>query len=246
MKIGNAEIFNGHYADMLDNVSADLILTSPPYNIGSSSPAVTGTRSSKDGTYDPKSYRGIREYFDDLPEEEYQASQVGFLQWAAKTLSENGILAYQHKPRRKDKQMIHPMQWLLKVPDLVLMEEIIWDRSSTHNHSRNLMWPHTERIYILRKAGGKYLLNNDASLDFRSDVWRIPRASVNGHNAPFSEALARAVIKAWSKEGDTVVDPYLGSGTTAVAAISQSRKFIGSELLPNYFDMSVERIKNAC
>ena len=39
---------------------------------------------------------------------------------------------------------------------LQLMEEIIWDRGSTHNHANRLFWPQTERLYVFRKADGEY------------------------------------------------------------------------------------------
>ena len=144
----------GSYADVLaDQVdSIDLIFTSPPYNIGSKAPRQDGRRSS--GKYDPKSYGGITGYSDSLPEDEYQQQQIDFLRWCVTALKEDGVLVYNHKPRRKNGVMIHPMQWLLAVPDLVLMEEIIWDRRSTHNHANKLFWPTTERLYVFQESRG--------------------------------------------------------------------------------------------
>ncbi len=236
-------LYCGDYSTTLDKFTANLICTSPPYNIGSKCPASTGKRSKQAGTYDPKSYRGIREYPDSLPEDQYQESQVCFLSWCANHLAEGGILAYNHKPRRKDGRLIHPLEWLSRVSQLTLMEEIIWDRGSTHNHSTGLMWPHTERIYVLRRTIDKYHLNNTRDLDFRSDVWRIPRSPVNGHNAPFPDALARAIVRAWSRPGQLVIDPYMGSGTTGLAAIALGRSFAGSELIEAYYQLSCKRME---
>ena len=132
--------------------SIDLIFTSPPYNIGSKSPRIDGRR--KSGGYDPKSYGAITGYADNLSEDEYQAQQVAFLFWCAKALKDDGTLVYNHKPRRKNGVMIHPMQWLLQCPELTLMEEIVWDRGSTHNHANRLFWPTTERLYVFRKSLG--------------------------------------------------------------------------------------------
>ena len=240
MKTTN-DIRHGSFDAVLNDVTADLIVTSPPYNIGSQAPAKTGKRNKKLGTYDPKSYRGIREYADNLPEKEYQAQQVAFLDWAAEHTTDNGVLVYQHKPRRKQGKMIHPIEWLLRCDKWQLMEEIIWDRGSTHNHSNRLMWPHTERLYVLLKKGGKYPLLNTDALDFRADVWRLGKAPTNGHNAPYPEALARATIKAWSKPGQLVCDPYLGSGTTAKAAQDLGRSFVGSEILLKYYRQAIKR-----
>ena len=83
-------------------------------------------------------------------------------------------LVYNHKPRRKNGVMIHPMQWLLQCPDLTLMEEIVWDRRSTHNHANRLFWGTTERLYVFRKSEGSYRFINTDRLEFRDDHWDIP------------------------------------------------------------------------
>ena len=231
----------GSYDNVLDDVQADLIFTSPPYNIGSKSPAKTGKRNAEAGTYDPKSYRGIREYEDNLPEGEYQQQQIEFLDWCGRHLRPDGVVVYNHKLRRKDRRMAHPMEWILR-SNLELMDEVVWDRGSTHNHCQQMMWQHTERLFVLRRCGDRYLLKNTKELGYRSDIWRLGRAPVNGHNAPFPEALARAVVKAWSRPGDLVCDPYAGSGTTAVASRDLGRNFIGAELLPEYHAKALARI----
>lgn len=233
-------------ADLLKNSDEiDLILTSPPYNIGSKSPRKDGMRA--EGKFDPKSYGGITGYADSFDEGQYQNEQVRMLNLMVKTLKDDGILVYNHKPRRKDNQMIHPITWLSRVTGLVLMEEIIWDRGSTHNHSDRMMWPHTERLYVFRKAGGTYRLRNTDALSFRSDIWKVPLTSrpADGHAAPFPLTLAENVVKTFSKVGDLVCDPYSGSGTTCVAAVTQGRNFIGSESDPDYHSRSVERVQKA-
>lgn len=240
-----AEIRLGDYKQVLSDIQADLILTSPPYNIGSKGRAKTGNRNAKLGTYDPKSYRGIREYEDNLPEEGYQEQQVNFLRWCAEHLNCGGVVVYNHKLRRKNGRMVHPMEWIGQVPSLLLMDEVVWDRGSTHNHCQQMMWQHTERLFVLKPLASKYSLLNTKDLDYRSDIWRVGRAPVNGHNAPFPEGLARAVIRAWSKPGQLVCDPYAGSGTTAIAARDLGCDFVGAEVLPEYHEMAMERVHGA-
>ena len=63
------------------------------------------------------------------------------------------------------------------------------------------------------------------------------------HNAPFPERLARDQIVSWSNEGDTVFDPFMGSGTTGKAAVLNNRKFVGIEKVPEYFDCAQKRIE---
>jgi site-specific DNA-methyltransferase (adenine-specific) len=64
------------------------------------------------------------------------------------------------------------------------------------------------------------------------------------HPAPFPEALARDHIISWSNPGDTVLDPFMGSGTTGVACVKTKRDFIGIELDEGYFKIAEQRIRD--
>lgn len=79
----------------------------------------------------------------------------------------------------------------------------------------------------------------------RDNVWKYHPTNGNDktdHPAPFPERLAHDHILSWSNKGDTVFDPFLGSGTTGVAARKLNRKFIGIELDPDYYQIAVKRI----
>jgi DNA modification methylase len=234
----------GDYREVLGDVKANLIFTSPPYNIGSRCPRKDGQRPS--GSYDPKSFGAIRDYPDALPEAEYQDQQAAFLIWCADHLTDNGVLVYNHKPRRRDLRMIHPALWMLRpevAARLTLMEEVIWDRGSTHNHCKQLMWPQTERLYVFRKSEGRYRLNNRKY----GDVWRIGLTTHTDleHNAPFPLELAERVIELWTKAGELVCDPYAGSGTTWLAALKLGRRFKGAEVLRKYHELASKRLRYA-
>lgn len=79
------------------------------------------------------------------------------------------------------------------------------------------------------------------------NVWDIPigcdRSNSTSHPAPFPLALALDHIKSWSNPGDRVLDPFMGSGTTGVAAAALGRKFTGIEISDEYFQLAVNRIK---
>lgn len=77
----------------------------------------------------------------------------------------------------------------------------------------------------------------------RNNIWKYT-TSFNGvkHPAPFPEQLAKDHIISWSKPGDIIYDPFMGSGTTAKAAIELDRLFIGSEVSANYCEIANERI----
>ncbi len=74
-------------------------------------------------------------------------------------------------------------------------------------------------------------------------VWTIPTQSFSGpHYATYPEKLVEPCIKAGSKVGDTILDPFSGAGTTGLVAARFGRKYIGIELNPEYAEMSRKRI----
>ena len=83
----------------------------------------------------------------------------------------------------------------------------------------------------------------------RHNVWHISPCNSSkercGHPAPFPEQLANDHILSWSNAGDTVLDPFVGSGTTAIACINTNRNFIGFELDKQYCEIAKERIRKA-
>jgi len=81
----------------------------------------------------------------------------------------------------------------------------------------------------------------------RYNIWDIFPQRQKGkdcHPAPFPEQLAQDHILSWSNEGDVVLDPFMGSGTTAVACINTNRKFIGIEISKEYFEIAKKRIES--
>lgn len=80
----------------------------------------------------------------------------------------------------------------------------------------------------------------------RNNIWKYT-TSFNGvkHPAPFPEALAQDHILSWSKEGDIVYDPFMGSGTTGKMAKVNNRLYIGSEISENYAEIANKRINES-
>lgn len=78
----------------------------------------------------------------------------------------------------------------------------------------------------------------------KSNVWEIAVAkNKTGHPAVFPEQLAYDHILSWSNEGDTVLDPFCGSGTSGIAAVKLNRNFIGIEKVSDYCELSKNRIQ---
>jgi len=81
----------------------------------------------------------------------------------------------------------------------------------------------------------------------RFNVWNIPAAKGNktGHPAVFPKQLVADHIISWSAKGDLVLDPFVGSGTTALVAFEMGRHYIGFDIAKEYVDIANERMKNA-
>jgi site-specific DNA-methyltransferase (adenine-specific) len=100
-----------------------------------------------------------------------------------------------------------------------------------------------ERIF--ERNGGKayrvfrhYLINSTVAAQYTKDTF-------TGHKSQKPIALIEELIKRYSKEGDTIFDPFMGSGTTAIACINLNRHYIGCELEKKYYDIAIKRIEEA-
>jgi DNA modification methylase len=106
---------------------------------------------------------------------------------------------------------------------------------------------------IRQKDGGFRPMSNRGKqygeFGIRYNVWDMPPVMSNierkGHPAQFPEQLANDHILSWSNEGDAVLDPFMGSGTTAKMALLNNRHYIGFELDPHYFEIAQKRIEDA-
>lgn len=78
----------------------------------------------------------------------------------------------------------------------------------------------------------------------RFNIWKISPSHIKGHPATFPEQLANDHIISWSNEGDLVLDPFMGSGTTGKMCLLNNRKFIGIEKVEEYFKIAEQRIES--
>ena len=129
----------------------------------------------------------------------------------------------------------------------------IWSKGKpkTHNmiEDRLNMWSGTKIHGTSRQSDGTLKPSNGIGkrdvpeYGRRFNVWKICEEKKNqtGHPAVFPISLACDHIKSWSNEGDTVLDPFLGSGTTRIAAYNLNRNFIGYEISKEYFAKQEER-----
>ena len=136
---------------------------------------------------------------------------------------------------------------------LFLYDKRIWKKDPAWANSR---WTtntlkavsETEDLYIFWKPG-EYVVNRERlePEEWKEwglrQIWDIPSVRANDvHQAMFPKELAKRVIRLYSDKGDLVLDPFIGSGTTAVAAIETKRDFIGIEMMPKYAKLAQKNV----
>ncbi len=138
---------------------------------------------------------------------------------------------------------------------LYLYDKRIWMKDPTWANSK---WTSNtlkavseyEDLYIFWKPGQQVIDRNKLSVkEWREwgmrGIWSISSVRANDtHEAQFPLELADRVIKLYTDRGDIVLDPFIGSGTTAIAAIENHRKFIGIEKEEKYVNLAKNKIKN--
>lgn len=143
------------------------------------------------------------------------------------------------------------------------MGEIIWQKGKGANGScawgswRSARAPRLRDLheYLLVFAKGSFTRPDKGASDMTPDeftestlsVWEILPVSAKkvGHPAPFPVELASRVIKLYSYVNDVVLDPFIGSGTTGIAAKKNGRHYVGFEISPEYCRLAEERIATA-
>jgi len=223
----------------LPDCSVHLMVTSPPYNVG-------------------------KEYDDNLTLEEYRT----FLKrvWAEvyRVLVPGGRACINiANLGRKPYIPLHAfiVEDMLAL-DFLMRGEIIWNKGASGSPSTawgswcsaknpTLRDIH-EYILVFSKGmfsrGGparKSTITREEFLEFTKSVWTFPAepATKIGHPAPFPVELPYRCIQLYTFEGEVVLDPFMGSGQTAIAAIKSRRHWVGYEINPQYVALAEKRLR---
>lgn len=129
-----------------------------------------------------------------------------------------------------------------------LKDIIVWDK--THGQpamQSNVLNRRTELILVFEKENAMSRKFSQATFErgTLADIWQISRGKkVNkNHGATFPIELASKVVSNFSAAGNIIYDPFMGSGTTALAAKMHNCNYIGSEISKEYYDFAVDRLK---
>jgi len=93
-----------------------------------------------------------------------------------------------------------------------------------------------------RSERGPSDLGRDEFMQWTKSVWRLPATNSREHPAVFPQSIPRRLIKLYSFVGDTIFDPFMGSGTTAVAAKKLGRHYFGCDIKPEYVALATKRL----
>jgi len=99
---------------------------------------------------------------------------------------------------------------------------------------------------LTRENGNKQNdITKEEFLEWTKSVWKIQPESAKkiGHPAPFPVELPYRCIKLYTFRGDVVLEPFMGSGTTAIACLMTGRHFVGIEINPKYVELAKKRIR---
>lgn len=220
----------------IEDDTVDIIITSPPYN----KKGLAGGKVKAGNQIWKKFNIDYSTYDDNLTEEEYSSWMVLLLNEMKRIIKPNGSIFFNHKPRRHKNKVYLPTDFISK-SELSIYQLIIWNRLSSPNIRKDMLLPCTEHIYWLVKSKPKTYKENLNS-KFHSEVWNINPDKKTKHPAPFPETLVENCLLLASREGDLVLDPFLGSGTTAVVSKRLKRDFIGIELDADYIDICNSRL----
>ena len=150
-----------------------------------------------------------------------------------KMIPENGAIFYNHKWRIREGILDDRSDILSGFP---VRQILIWQRAGGLNFTESHFLPTYEVIYLIAKSGFR-LRKKSSNL---GDIWKINQSHQNDHPAPFPVALPQRCIDA--TDARVVLDPFMGSGTTAIASIRAGRGWIGIEKSAKYCQMAKERI----
>ena len=224
---------------LLPDCSVHLMVTSPPYNVG-------------------------KEYDDDLTLAQYRAFLRRAMREVYRVLVPGGRVCFNiaNLGRRPylplHRYIIEDLQRI----GFLMRGEIIWDKAASAASSTAWgSWKSAanptlrdvhEYILVLCKdtyrrpkvAGRESTISRDDFLDWTRSVWQFPAESARrvGHPAPFPVELPRRCIELYTYAGEVVLDPFMGSGSTAIAALQTGRRFVGYELSAEYCELARRRL----
>lgn len=227
----------------IPNESIDCIITSPPYNKAGYEGFIRKRHSGDSWKQRNVNYGNDVEN-DFMPEDKYEEWQIEVLNECWRVLKPNGSMFYNHKVRVAKHKAKHPIEWIVK-SKFIFRQQIIWDRSSSPAVAPIRYLPTTELIFWLTKEAKQPNFYRKKDCKFLGEVWRFNAKQNDLHPAPFPIELPNNILDCINGNDITVLDCFMGIGTTGLSAVNHNMNFIGIEINNTYFNIAKEKIEKA-
>lgn len=215
--------------------SVQVIVTSPPYNVD-------------------KPYLS---YKDNLAYDKYKKFMKDTFNECFRVLAPTGVLFVNISNCRDNQVKAYDVAYLIREAGFELIDTIIWNKPNPRYYNTDRMLTNAYEFVFMFAKSKNYAFDKHAigvpcihsdKLKCRTNVWTIPKPTFNqftsfGHCAMFPVELPELCIKLCSKEQDTVLDPFMGAGTTAVAAKILNRNFVGFDICEDYINIANKRLE---
>jgi DNA modification methylase len=224
------KVIQGDCLDVMKDIpdkSVDCIFTSPPYNFGGFN------RDGRKSKY--------LSHNDNQEDTLYKSWIKSVLIECSRVLKDGGVMFWNHKGKYKN-WVYYPPYWIVDLCPIQLFQDIVWKYPSSPDVAKVKFYPRIEYIFMFSKGKPKYFNPDFAKL---TNVWELNHSmgKIKGHPAVFTDELVSRGVESVTKEGDTVLDPFAGSGTTGVACKNLGRNYILIEKEQEYIDIINKRLQ---
>jgi site-specific DNA-methyltransferase (adenine-specific) len=243
MKIKPNNIYNFDCRELfskIDSEAVDMIFADPPYNLSKSNFKIRFVNSggadlnTNKGSWDIQESSEFEKFTEEWLRESFRVLRPGGAIWVAGTYHN-----------------IYMVGYLMQKIGFEILNEVLWHKSdATPNLSCTRFVADHENFIWARKGKGntfnyEVMKEMNGGKQMRS-IWTRGKTAGGKkiHPTQKPEWLLERVVLATTKEGDLILDPFMGSGTTAVVAKKLKRNFIGSEIDTQYFELSKQRIES--
>lgn len=227
------KLFHGNCLEIIPELkNIDAVITDPPYNIGTPQ-LVTFNNHGKEAQK-----RVIGKDFGVF--DEGAITPAVWMPIARNSLKNEGVIVSFYGSKNMDKLMTAD-------PELEIIQDFHWIKPAPAVPLRSVgfSWG-VESGYIFRKKGFKHKHNNEAGISPNYLIThRCSNGEMVGHPTQKPFELARWLISHWSFPSETILDPFVGSGTFIVEAKALGRKAIGIEINEEYCQMAVKRLSQS-
>ncbi|MBC7327657.1 site-specific DNA-methyltransferase [bacterium] len=227
------QIYCGDALELMKGIpdaTIDLVITDPPFAID-----FRANRSNYN-----RAQERVLEGYNEIPREKYYDFTLTWMKEVHRILKETGsMFVFSGWTNLKD---------ILNAIDevgFVTINHLIWKYQFGVFTKRRFVTSHYHILFVAKNEN-KYKFNKIEH--YPEDVWVVKREYWTGKIKTPTKlplALVKKIILFASDEGDIVFDPFIGSGTVAVAAKILKRHFLGFEIVPQYYRLALERLSNA-